>query len=210
MTTITLLRQNYLNDYLGRVDGATIPWTDGDCDQRLGEVIRKLWPRLGRRASGTVATNQNSDVYTVPSALSATDFLISRIELEQTSGGVSGKVDEVSSWQMYSDTQVRIRPLVPTDATLAFRVFGWVPFLADASDLPVRLEQAIGARAAGMSYGVMAAQLGNYQRQQALDNGRVVDYPTAVGLAAYYERVYFEQVDNDPAKVTRGPRAARR
>jgi len=210
VTTIALLRQTYANRNLGRADGLLEPWTDGDVDQHLAEAIRQTWPLLGKRANGTVATNQASDVYTVPAALSATDFRISRIELEYSSGGQTKKVDEVKSWQLYSDTQIRIRPLLATDASAVLRVFGWIPFLADASDLPVRLEVAIAARAVGLCFGQLASKLVNSERQQGLEDGRVVDYQTAVGLSAYWERRYFEQADGDPAKISVGPRAARR
>lgn len=210
MTTVALIRQTYCNRNLGRADASTIPWTDADVDQHIVEVLRKLWPAIGRFTSGTVATNQNSDVYTVPAALSATDFRLSRIELEQTSGGVSGRVDKVRDWQTYSPTQVRIRPHIVTDSTLVLRFFGWIPYLADASDLPVRLEPAVGERAVGIAYGQLAGQLGNSQRQQGLDDGRVVDYQTAVGLGAYWERRYFDQIEGDPARLSYAPRRGRR
>lgn len=208
MTTVALIRQTYVNDFVGRSDAQTIPWSDGDIDQHITNALAKLWPVFGKFVNGTVATSQSSDVYTIPSAL--TGGRISRIDLEQSSGGVTSLVDSISSWRYYSDTQVRIRPILPTDSTLSLRFFGWVPFATTGSDLPVRLESAIGERAAGMAFGQLAGQLANYQRQQGLDNGRVVDYPTAVGLGAYFERRYFEQMDQDPSRVSYAPRRARR
>jgi hypothetical protein len=208
VTTVALLRQNYVNRHVGRADGSTIPWSDTDIDGHITQALALLWPEFGKFAAGSVATSQNSDVYTIPSAL--TGGRISRIELEYASGGQSTLADRISSWRYYSDTQVRIRPLLPTDATLSLRFTGWVPFATNASDLPVRLEPAIAARAAGYAMGQLAGQLVNYQRQQGLDNGRVVDYPTAVGLAAYWERRYFEQIENDPVQTSYAPRRASR
>lgn len=208
MTTLALLRTTYINRFLGRADIDGIPWSNADVDAHSEEALRKLWPVFGKLATGTVATNQNSDVYTIPAALSA--GRISRIELEETSGGVTSLADRIKNWRYYSDTQVRIRPMLPTDSTLVLRFFGYAPFAITGADLPTRLEPAIAERSAGLSFGQLAAQLGNYKRQQGLDDGRVVDYPTAVGLAAYYERRYFEQMDNDPSLLSYAPRASRR
>lgn len=208
MTTVALLRTTYVNRNVGRADADAIPWSAADIDAHIAEALRKLWPVFGKFTSASVATNEASDVYTIPAAL--TGGRVSRIEIEHTSGGVSEQVDRIPNWRYYSETQVRIKPRIHTDATLALRFFGWAPFADTGADLPVRLEPAIGERAAGLAYGQMAAQLGNYKRQQGLDSGRVVDYPTAVGLAAYYERRYFEQMDNDPSVVSYAPRASRR
>lgn len=208
MTTVALLRQNHVNRNVGRSDGSAIPWSDTDIDAHIGAALNQLWPEFGKFVTGTVATSQNSDVYTIPAALSG--GRISRIELEYSSGGQTVLADRITSWRYYSDTQVRIRPLLPTDSTLALRFTGWVPFSITGSDLPVRLEPAIAARAAGYAMGQLSGQLANYQRQQGLDDGRVVDYPTAVGLAAYWERRYFEQIENDSVQVSYAPRRASR
>lgn len=209
MTTVAALRTGYVNALLGRENDAdTIPWTTTHLDRHIVDVLRKLWPTHGRFVSGTVAPSQSSDIYTIPSAL--TGGRISRIELEQSSGGVSSLVDRVTDWRYHSDTQVRVRPLLPTDSTLLLRFYGWVPFAVDASDIPARIEPAVGERAAGFAYGQLGGQLVNYKRQQGLDSGRVVDYPTAVGLSAYFERRYFEQMDGDPSMVSYAPRRSKR
>lgn len=210
MTTIAALRTDHANRNLGRVDGSAVPWADADINAHLVDSLRRLWPEVGKFTSGTMAPSQASDVYTLPAAFTATDYRISRIELEQSTGGVSAKVDEVSVWQRYSATQIRIRPRLPTDATLTLRVFGWIPYLDTASDLPVRLERPVADRAVGEAFGQLAAQLTNYQRQQGLDNGRVVDYPTAVGLAAYWERRYVDAVERDQDRLSYAPRRGRR
>lgn len=208
MTTVALIRTTYVNRNVGRADADLIPWAAADIDAHITAALRKLWPVYGKLTSATAVTSQASDVYTIPALL--TGGRVSRIELEQVTGGISQVVDRINNWRYYSDTQVRIKPRLPTDSTLALRFFGWAPFADTAADLPVRLEPAIGERAAGIAFGQVAGQLANYKRQQGLDSGRVVDYPTAVGLAAYWERRYFEQMDNDPSLVSYAPRASRR
>lgn len=210
MTTVALLRTTYVNGLLDRIEAQSVPWTDAEVNQRITDALTQLWQDgIGKRASGTVAPSQASDVYTVPTVLQSPGR-ISRIELEQSSGGVSGRVDRITSWQWYSDTQVRIRPRLPTDSTLTLRFFGWAPFDITGSDLPVRLENAIAMKAAGLAYGFMLGGLVNSQTQQGLDSGRVVDYQTAAGLSAYWERRYQEVVRRDPARISVAPRRAAR
>lgn len=209
MTTVALIRQKWVNVFLERAEGATNPWTDGECDQRIADALSQLWQDgIGKRATGTVATSQSSDVYTIPAAL--TGGRISRIDLEQTSGGVTQRIDRVTSWQYYSDTQVRISPMLPTLSGLNLRFFGWVPFATDANDLPTRLENAVGMKAAGLAWTQLTGVLVNSQTQQGLYSGRVVDYQTASGLAAYHERRYQEIVRRDPARMSFAPRRAAR
>ncbi len=211
MTTVALLRTTYLNGLLKlEADGDTLPWTTTARDRALTDALLELWnDELGKRVSGTMATSQASDVYTLPAAFTAgTDGLwaVSRIELEYASGGISKRIDRATRWQRYSDTELRIDPLLPTDASLTLRVFGWIPFAATAADLPIRLEHVVAMKAAGLLYGTLAAHLANSQTQQGLDSGRVVDYPTAVGLSAYWERRYQDQVERDPARRSLAPR----
>lgn len=207
MTTVALLRTTYLNDYLRRAEADGAPWTDGQCDRAISDALVALWADgIGKRASGTVATSQNSDVYTIPTALAG--GRVSRIELEQTSGGVSQRVGRATKWSYYSDTQVRVSPRITTDATLALRFFGWIPFAATGSDLPTRLESVAAMKAAGLAYGQLLGQLSNSQLQQGLDQGRVVDYQTAVGLSAYWERRYRDALDGDEAMKSFAPRYA--
>lgn len=197
MTTVALLRTTYLNVSLRRVDGDTTPWTDAQCNQAITDALTQLWvDELGKFTQGTVAPSQASDVYTIPAALQA--GRISRIELERASGGISGKIDTVTNWRKYSATQVRISPILPTDASLTLRFFGWIPFQVDGSDLPVILESIVAMKAAALAYGQELGQLANSQLQQGLDQGRVVDYPTAVGMSAYWERRYQDMVERLP------------
>ena len=191
------------------MDGDTIPWPSADRDIYIGQALNQSWPDIGKRVTGTVATSQSSDVYTIP-LVGGVTMRVSRIELEQTSGGVTAMVDRVVHWRLYSDTQVRIEPLLATMSGLNLRFFGWAPFLPDASDIPARLEPAIAMRAAALCYGSLSGQLVNSKRQQGLDNPRVVDYQTAVGESAYWERRYFEQIEKDPARLSFAPRRARR
>lgn len=210
MTTVALLRTTYVNSLLDRVDAQAVPWTDTEVNQRITDALTQLFQDgVGKRASGTVAPSQASDVYTVPTVLQSPGR-ISRIELEQSTGGVSGRVDRVTSWQWYSDTQVRIRPRLPTDSTLTLRFFGWAPFAIDGSDLPVRLENAVAMKAVGLCYGHMLGGLVNSQTQQGLDSGRVIDYQTAAGLSAYWERRYQEVIRRDPSRISLAPRRSSR
>lgn len=207
--TIALIRTTHLNKFLGiTADADTLPWTSAERDQYIVDALTQLWPDIGKRASGTVATNGGSDVYTVPTALQA--GRVSRIELEQSSGGVTSRIDRVVKWRPYSDTEVRIAPSLSTTSGVLLRFFGFTPFLIDGTDIPVRLEVIVAMRAAGLAYGVLGSQLVNSKRQQGLDQSRVVDYQTAVGLSAYWERRYFEQVSKDPTRTSYAPRSGRR
>lgn len=208
--TVATIRTTYLNKYLGvAADGDTLPWPSADRDMFIGQALNQTWPDIGRRVSATAPTAQSSDIYTIPLVAGVT-MRVSRIELEQTAGGVTSKIDRVVHWQYHSDTQVRIAPLVATVSGLVLRFYGWVPYLADASDIPPRLEPAIGMRAAALAFGSMSGQLTNYKRQQGTDNPRVVDYNTAVGMSAYWERRYFEQIQKDTVRISYAPRRARR
>lgn len=210
MTTVALIRTTYLNGLLRRVEGAaTVPWTDAVANQHITDALTQLWADgIGKRASGTVAPSSASDVYAIPAALST--GRISRIELEQTSGGVSGRIDKVTNWTYYSDTQVRIRPALVTNSSLTLRFFGWAPYLVDATDLPTRLENVVAMKAAALAYGSLSGYLVNAQNQVGLDSSRVVDMQTAVGLSAYWERRYQEAIHKDPSFVSYAPRRASR
>ena len=208
--TVATIRTGHLNGFLGiTVDGDTIPWTSAQRDGLIQDALRQTWPDIGLRANGTVALDGTTDVYAFPAAL--TDGRISRIEIEGTSSGSTRKLDQVTNWELYDDTHVRIHPALATDASAVLRFFGFVPFAsADPLDILARLEPVIAMRAAGLAYGVLGSQLVNYKRQQGLDNPRVVDYQTAVGLSAYWERRYFEQISKDPSALSNAPRRARR
>lgn len=210
--TVAAIRTGHLNQLLGipiAQDADTIPWTVADRNAAIVAALTQSWPDIGLFTNAMVAPSGASDVYTVPAALQS--GLVSRIEVEYATGGVSSRVDRVTKWRQYSPTQVRIAPSLATNAAALLRFFGYVPFaVADPLDLPTRLEFPIAMRAAAIAYGILGSQLVNYKRQQGLDQSRVVDYQTAVGLSAYWERRYFEQISKDPARVSIAPRSARR
>src|SRR3990170_5023694 len=124
MTTVALIRTNYLNGLLARAETDTVPWSDAQCTEHISDAIASLWPEIGNPATGTVATNQNSPIYTIPTALSG--GRVSRIVIERVSGGRTTQVEKVTSWRYHSLTQVIIEPLYVTDATLTLRFYGWV------------------------------------------------------------------------------------
>ncbi len=207
MTTVTLLRTTYVNGYLGRTDGATLPWSDTQVGQHITDALTKLWPDVGLRLTGTVTADESSGIYTIPASIKR----VSRIVLEYVSGGVTDVVDTVVGWRYESDTTVRLNPRIPTLSGLSLRFYGWGPFAVTGSDLPTELEATVAERAAALAYGSLAGVLVNSQRQQGLDSGRVVDYQTAVGLSAYYERRYLDAIAKYPGRVGGvAPRAARR
>lgn len=204
MTTVALIRSTYLDTFLERIPAATEPWTDAELQAHITNVLTKLWPRNGIFVFGDVASSATSQLYTIPAALTAKNR-ISRIDVLE-SGGLY--VDRVSNWRPHSPTQVLIKPLVSTGYT--FRFYGWKPFAVTAADLDTDLEETIAHRAASRAYGQLAASLVNSQRQQNLDSGRVVSYQDAIGLAAYYERLFADGIADHPSKVNQAPRAAHR
>lgn len=207
MTTVALLRTTYVNGYLGRADASTVPWSDAQVGQHITDALTKLWPRVGLRLTGTVAASTASGVYTIPASIKR----LSRIVLEYVDGGATDLVDTVVNWRYETDATIRIKPRVQTLAGLSLRIYGWGPFSTVGTDLPTDLESAVAERAAALAYGSLAGILANSQRQQGLDSGRVVDYQTAVGLSAYYERRYQDAIDAHPSRVGGpAPRLARR
>ena len=207
MTTVALLRTTYVNGYVGRADTSTIPWTDAQIDQHITDALNKLWPRIGLRPTGAVAATTATGIYTIPTAIKR----VSRIVLEYISGGETDLVDTVVNWRYETETTVRIQPRIKTLAGLSLRFYGWGPFAVTGADLPTDLESAAAERASALAYGSLAGVLVNSQRQQGLDSGRVVDYQTAVGLSAYYERRYQDATDSHPSRVGgAAPRLARR
>jgi hypothetical protein len=210
-SNVSLIRQRFLDKYLRRREGDPVPWSDAECDQAIADALAALWnDGIGHRAQGTASPSSSSDVYTIPAAFTneAGQGRVSRIELEQTAGGTSARVAKVTSWEYYSDTQVRIQPALPSSSTLTLRFFGWVPFLLDGTDLPVRLQSVVAMKAAALSFGQLAGLLTNSQSQQGMDSGRVVDYQTAVGLSAYWERRYRDALDGDQNLKSYAPRHA--
>lgn len=210
MTTVALIRTNYVDAYLRRADLDTVPWTDGQIDRATVDALTALWPDgIGKRGSGTVNASQASDVYTIP-LVAGVPIRISKIDFVQTSGGVTQRVGRITSWEYVDDTTFRVSPMLPTVSGLVLRVAGWIPFLTDASDLPVRLESVVAMKSTALCYGQEAGQLAQSQTQQGLDSGRVVDYPTVVGLSAYWERRYRDALDGDQNMKSYAPRHAYR
>lgn len=206
MTTVALLRTTYVNSYLGaRVDGSTLPWTDAELNQAITDSLTKLWPRNGVWTFGDVASSSTSQLYTVPAAF-GTKYRVSRIDILQTSGALY--VDRVSNWRKHSATQVIVKPLLTTGLTLRF--YGWVPYNVAGTDLDTDLEETLGHRATGRAYSNLAARLIDSQRQQNLDSGRVVSYQDAIGLSAYYERLFSDGIADHPSRIHFAPRASRR
>jgi len=207
MTTVASLRTTYVNGYLGRTDASTIPWSDTQVGQHITDALTKLWPDVGLRLTGTVAAASASGVYTTPASIKR----IARIVLEYVDGGTTDIVDTITNWKHETDTTIRVQPRIGTQSGLSLRFYGWGPYSAVGTDLPTDLEAAVAERAAALAYGSLAGQLVNSQRQQGLDSGRVVDYQTAVGLSAYYERRYQEAIAKYPSRVgASAPRRARR
>lgn len=207
MATVVALRTTYLNDLLQRTDASSVPWTDSQCNQAITNALFDLWPLLGQFVYGDVETSSTSQLYTVPVALGtvAGEYQISRIDVLDASGNY---VDQVGIWRRHSATQVVIKPLLSSGYTLRF--YGWKRFASDGSDLPVRLERAIAYKAASTAYGMLTGRLVNSQLQQGLDSGRVVDYPSAVGISAYWEAQYQRVIREDPARISLAPRGAYR
>jgi hypothetical protein len=205
VTTITLLRTTYLDTFLKRTEGDLLPWTDGECDRVLTDAMGDLWPDLGLKATGTVATSSATDRYAMPSGI----VHVTRIDVEATD---TSYLDTVTKWRYFPDadppTKVIIAPKLQSGYNLRF--YGFKPFADAATDLLARLENVVASLAASKAYGILASQLVNSQRQQGLDSGRVVDYQTAVGLSAYWRREYENAIHGDPNIVTNAPRASLR
>ena len=203
MTTIASLRTGFLNTYLKRTDGDPAPWTDADCDLALSDAVGDLWPDLGSKTTGIVATDASTDRYTIPGSI----VYVARIDVESSTAEY---LDTVTKWRYFPDadppTKVIIAPKLQTGYNLRF--YGYIPFTV-TSLLP-RLEGAVASLGASYCYGILAGQLVNSQRQQGLDSGRVVDYQTAVGLSAYWMRQYQDAIRGDPSMVTNAPRASLR
>lgn len=204
MTAIDTIRTTFLNPLLHRQDGSTLPWTDAELNAFEGVAITDLWPQNGKWATGDVATSSTSQTYTVPGGIQR----ISRIDLVD-SGGLY--VDRAFNWRVLAKgvaPTIVVQPLL--GASLTLRVSGWLPFAADGSDLPAGLQHVIAYLAASLAYGGLASQLTQSELQQGLDRGQVVDYPTAVGLAAYWQKQAEIILATDDSLVTVGPRAAYR
>jgi hypothetical protein len=207
MATVSALRQDYLNDYLGRADGSTLPWSDTQCDNAITTALYQLWPDVGVFTTGDATTSSTDQLVTVPAALGSEmgEYRISRIDVIDSSGTY---VDKVTNWRPHSATQIVMKPKLTSGLTLRF--YGWTRYLVDGSNLPVRLEAVVAMKAAALAYGNLEGQLANSQNMQGLDMGRTVDAQTAAGLSAYWERRYNERIRFDPSYITLAPRSAYR
>lgn len=199
MATLASLRQTYLNRYLKRNDGSTIPWTDGDCDQFLTDALNELWRRgVGQRAVVTMATSSTTMAYTLPSSMR-----VSRIDVKDASGLY---IDVVTYWRQTSETQIIIKPLLASGLTL--EITGWQPF--SLGTLPVELEAAVAMLAATYAYGSLAGEAVNSYRRQNQDPGRVVGANEAAAMSAYWEARFERSIRFATQRVNYAPRAARR
>jgi hypothetical protein len=204
VTTIDTIRTDYLNPILHRVDGTTRPWGDTELNGYIADAITDLWPANGKWATGDVATDSTTQTYTAPTGVQR----ISRIDLVDPSGLY---VDRAFNWRLLSKgtpPTFVLRPLIGAGLTL--RVSGWGPFKSDASDLPDALKHVIAYLAASLAYGAQASLLTQSELQQGLDQGQVVDYPTTIGLGAYWQKRADVILQTDDSFVTIGPRAAYR
>lgn len=205
MTTIASLRTTYLNTFLKRTDGDPQPWTDSECNLLLSEAVGDLWPDVGGKATGIVATDSATDRYVIPGSI----VHVTRIDVENSSAQY---VDTVTKWRYFPDTDPPTKVIIapPLLSGYNLRFYGFKPFADTGADLLARLEGVVVMLAASKAYGILGSQLVNSQRQQGLDSGRVVDYQTAVGLSAYWRREYEYAIRNDPSRVTNAPRASLR
>lgn len=201
MTTIATLRTTYLNGILKRADADTEPWTTTECDRALTDALVGLWPDIGKRATGSVQTAQDTNEYTIPTGVTR----VSRIDVTDDAGRY---VDRVTNWRYKDETHLVIQPLLASGLTLV--VGGWAAFDPTGSDLPAILEQPVAMLAAGLIYGELAGALVNLRRQQGLDTGRVVDYQAAGSLSAYWDRRAAQRLSRLPYLTSFGARWGRR
>ncbi len=205
MTTIAALRTGYLNSDLGRADADTLPWTSTQLDAFIDQGIVELWKEGVGELTVVDGAAPSGNLATVPASLGtvAGEYRISRIDIVGTDDEY---LDRVSSWRYHSGTKVVVKPRLDTSLTL--RYTGFKPYTV--STLPTSLEPVVCYRAAALAFGAMVGQLVNSQRQQGLDSGRVVDYQTAVGASAYWQRLFIAGVQNELRRVSYAPRAAHR
>lgn len=199
MVTIATLQTDYVDRYLGRDDNGTRPWTDDEVQDHIQSALDRLWPELGLRMSGDVATDQTTNTYTLPSGM----LRITRIDLIDSTGLYR---DRITSFRVLMDddspASFIVQPLLPTGFTM--RVLGWKAFARTGSDLHVRLESVVAAHAAALCWTQLAGDLLNTERHQNRDVGRAISYQDAAQQAAYWMGLYREGIANDPARVRVG------
>lgn len=205
MATVAGIRTGYLNGLLKRTDGDTKLFTDSICNQMISQAIEELWPDFGVFFSEVAATDESDEFYTIPTGMTE----ISRIVLETTTTPAR-RISNVTNWRKAGAGMVVIDPLISSSAGVQLRFYGWKAYASDGSDLPDRLQSLVAMKAASLLYGVMSADLSDYERQAALDSGKVVTYQDAVGLSAFWQRRYEDRARREPGQVTFAPIAASR
>jgi hypothetical protein len=202
-TTVALIRTNHIEKFLhaGTLGAATRPWTAPEVDAYTSAVLAELWPHVGVYTTGDVASDSTTYEYTIPGS-------IERIVYIDVLDASEFYIDRVMSWRTLPAGKVLIKPRIQTGLTLRFT--GYVPYAADATDIPVRLEQTVAFRSLSRAYNGLAGDLINSERQQNLDSGRVISYQEAQQQADFYNAQYEVAISRDPTLVRSGQRASHR
>ncbi len=205
-TTVASLRTTYLNSILGRSEAASEPWTDAECTTALETALQDMWPRVGILATGDIATAQVNE-YSLPAGIGTVDgnAVIARIDLLGADGTY---LDQIVNFRRIPGGKIVVKPQVIAGYTM--RITGWKPFATDASDLVECFYNPICWLAASALFGMLGGKLANYQRQQGLDPARVVSQQDAIGMSAYYMRLWQQEISDSPYTVTGGVRRAYR
>jgi hypothetical protein len=177
----------------------------------IGNALARLWPDMGTLQYAETVCDGRQFIAVPAIFTTAIEYKLSRIILldgPEAQGGTYG--DDLKGWRKHPiDNQIVVKKGFPGAGVYA-GFYGWVPFAPDGSDLPVSLEPALADRSASFAYGDYGAKLANYQRQLNLDDSRVVDYPTAIGLSAYYEKRYQDGTLDSQYRLTFAPRSSSR
>lgn len=192
-----------VNTYVRRTAGETQPWTDGQVTAAVTDALDQLWPDFGVLTYAEVAADGTQYV-TIPGAF-GTRYRLSRLLLKNGQGIVA---DKATSYQAHPGGQVFTKTRAAQGSTYA--IYGFTPYLADGSNLPSNMDSAIAMRGASFLYGMLAAALANSQRQQNLEQNRVISYQEALALSAYYERRFQDATEREPTRVSYAPRASAR
>lgn len=192
-----------VNTYVRRTALDTQPWSDGQVTQAVTDALDQLWPDFGVLTFGEVGTD-GTQYLTVPAEFGSS-YRLSRILLKNSQGIVA---DKATSYQLHINNQVFTKTRIAAGNT--FSIYGFIPYANDGSNLPARLNSAIAMRAASFLYGMLAASLANSQRQQNLEQNRVISYQEALSLSAYYERRFQDATEREPTRVSYAPRASAR
>ncbi|RLB44766.1 MAG: hypothetical protein DRH30_00490 [Deltaproteobacteria bacterium] len=202
-TTVALLRTGHIEKFLhaGTLTTSTRPWTLTEIDAYTSAVLAELWPDVGVYTTGDVTSDSTVMEYTIPGS-------IERITIIDILDSSDYYIDRVMSWRPLPSGKVLIKPRITDNLTLRFT--GYKPYAADATDIPVRLEQIVAFRSLARAYDGLAGELINSERQQNLDSGRVISYQEAAQQATFYEGKYRDAIIRDPSLIRSGPRASHR